>query len=435
MSSALVIVISAVVLQTPATPKGSAPVIPINLDESKVHPYTLPDPLTTSDGRRVSTKSDWPTRRAELVALFESQVYGRIPAPSHPIAPRYRVRSETTEALGGKAIRREIAIEFTNQDDGPGMDLLLYIPKATPRAPVFLGYNFSGCQTLEDDPTITPSRSSHDPKARANAQAAAKQARGADRAQWPLERILARGYAVATACYSDIDPDHDDGFANGVHPLFYQSGQTRPAADEWGSIGAWAWGLSRALDYLETVSEIDPRRVAVMGHSRLGKSALWAGARDERFALVVSLQSGCGGAALSKRDFGENVARINTSFPHWFCANFRRYNGHEDALPIDQHELIALIAPRPVLVCSAAGDSWADPRGEFLAAHAADPVYKLLGTDGLATPEMPEPAPHQLIKSTIGYHIRPGGHAVTSDDWDVLMNFAEIHLGARPGPR
>lgn len=434
MSASLFVLVAAVVAQTHSASKGSAPVIHINLDESKVHPYSLPDPLTTTAGRKVATKSDWLARRAELLALFESQVYGKTPVPPRPVVPRFRVRSEDKEALGGKAIRRQIAIEFTDRDEGPGMDLLLYIPKATPRAPVFLGLNSSGNQTLEIDPAITPSRSIGDPRTRSTQEEAARQARGVDQAEWPVERIVARGYALATVCYADLDPDYDDGFANGIHPLFYKPGQTRPAADEWGSIGAWAWGLSRALDYLETVHEIDPRRVAVLGHSRRGKTALWAGARDQRFAMVVSIQSGCGGAALSKRDFGETVARINTSFPHWFCTNFREYNNHEDALPIDQHELIALIAPRPVLVCSAAGDLWADPKGEFLAARAADPVYKLLGTDGLAASEWPEPEPHQLIKSTIGYHIRPGGHSVTRDDWDVLMNFADAHLTPKQDP-
>jgi hypothetical protein len=410
---------------------------PRNFDESKVGSYTLPDPLLSTTGEKVLTTAQWiDERRPEILRLFESRVYGKVPKPASPIEPKFELRSEDKQALSGIAIRREVSILFSEKPDGPRMDLLLYLPKRADnatRVPVFLGLNFGGNHTIHSDPGITLSRQWMRDRVKGVVNhRATESSRGSDSSSWPVERILARGYALATAYYGDIDPDYDDGFKNGIHPLFYRPGQTQPAADEWGSIGAWAWGLSRALDYLETAPEVDPRKVVLMGHSRLGKTALWAGAQDARFAIVISVQSGCGGAALSRRIFGETVQHINTSFPHWFCANFRQYNGHEDALPIDQHELIALIAPRPVLVCSAQEDLWADPKGEFLGALAADPVYRLLGTDGLAATEMPVPARDQLVKTTIGYRIRPGKHEVTTDDWDAFIEFADHHF-KRPG--
>jgi hypothetical protein len=421
MKSLLALIFCFVTLQLPAqfTP---------NYDEDKVPDFELPPLLRTENGKNISSTKEWEElRRPEILALFESQVYGKIPA--NEVSVTFKLLEYSRVALNGKAVRKQVALIFSGESGSHEVNLLLYLPKNTNGpVPVFLGYNFYGNHTIFPDPAILISDCwvENVPNYNIFNHQADSRSRGVRTYRWPVIRLLERGYGIAVMCYHDIDPDYDDGFRNGIHEQFYQEGQM-PQKDEWGSISTWAYGLSKAMDYFEIDPEVDQSRVAMIGHSRLGKTSLWAGARDNRFALVISNESGCGGAALSRRKFGETVERINTSFPHWFCDNFNQYNDHEDALPVDQHELIALIAPRPVYIASAEGDEWADPRGEFLSGYDAGEVYQLYGLKGIGTEKMP--AVNTPIKTGyVGYHIRSGDHDLTYYDWEQFMDFADYFL-------
>jgi len=398
-----------------------------NDDESKMQPYSLPDPLVCADGTKVTDATTWrEKRRPELLKLFENEVFGRTPI-GRPATMKSVLVSEKKDARGGKSLRREIDVLFFGKADGPRMRMLIYTPAAaTKPVPVILGLNFRGNHTVTDekDITLTESWVPNDEAAGISNHKASEATRGCEKEQWQIDYALDHGYGVATAYYGDIDPDYDDGFKNGVHAV-----TGVPKDGEWGSIGTWSWALSRAMDTLETTTGIDPKKVIVMGHSRLGKTALWAGAQDERFALIISNDSGHGGAALSRRKFGETVKRLNTVFPHWFGYGYRKWNDRENECPIDQHELIALIAPRPVLIHSATDDQWADPKGEFLGGLGADPAYRLLGTDGLAATEWPHA--QKLIDSRIGYYLRPGEHGVTLEDWKSYVAFATRQLAQK----
>jgi len=400
-----------------------------NYDERRVPTYALPDPLVMSDGARVTDGRTWRSRRrSEVLELLRTHVYGRSPV-GRPANMLFEVFDLDRKALDGLATRKQVAVRFTGRGDGPAMDILVFLPNAAKRpTPTFVLLNFGGNHTIHSDPAIKLSESWMRPGAGVVDNRATEESRGKSSSRFPVEQILRRGYGLATIYYGDIDPDFHDGFKNGVHPAFDIPSEGGRASDAWGSIGAWAWGLSRAMDYFETDADIDHGKVAVLGHSRLGKTALWAGAQDERFAMVISNNSGCGGAALSRRRFGETVQRINTSFPHWFCENFRKYNGREDELPVDQHMLIALIAPRPAYVASADEDLWADPRGEFLACKHAEPVYKLLGVKGLGVDRMPG-LDQPVQGGSIGYHVRSGRHNLSEYDWQQYMRFADAHLG------
>ncbi|HET9826821.1 MAG TPA: hypothetical protein VFP87_15885 [Chitinophagaceae bacterium] len=401
--------------------------IVINKDEAKVPPYTLPDPLQSPDGKRVATSRQWlQTQRSAMLKLFAQNVYGRM--PGKPKNMTFKISSVDPNALHGVAIRKQVTIFFTADESGPSMDLLLYLPKSARKAvPVFMGLNFYGNQTINADTGIRiSSRWMPDEENRGIINNRATEAsRGKDASKWAVDEIIRRGYGLATAYYGDLEPDHPDGWRTGIRTTMKK--ELGINENEWAAIGAWAWGLSRMMDYLETDRAVDATRVVITGHSRLGKACLWAAANDQRFAIVVSNDSGEGGAALSKRWFGETIEKINTSFPHWFVEAYKNYNKHPELLPVDQHILLALMAPRPLYVASASEDLWADPHGEFLSAKNAEPVYALFGKKGLGVSDMP-PVDHP-VGETIRYHIRTGKHDFTLYDWQQYLDFADKQFG------
>ncbi|SBW01649.1 conserved exported hypothetical protein [uncultured Dysgonomonas sp.] len=399
----------------------------LNYDESKIPPYTLPELLVSEDGEKITTEAQWiEKRRPEILSLFETQVYGK--SPEHPKGLHFEVLSEDRYTIGNMATRKEIAVYFT-EDEKHFMTILMYIPnKRNGSVPLFFGLNFKGNHTVNEDANITESITRMKPRKDGDGEVRPHMfKRGEAASRWPVEMLIANGYGLATVYRGDIDPDYDDGFQNGVHPLFYKEGQAKPESDEWGTLAAWAWGMSCAMDYFETDEDIDATKVAVVGHSRHGKTALWAGAIDQRFAMAISNDSGCGGAALFRRRIGETVNKINSLFPHWFCENFKQYNNKEDELPVDQHQLIALMAPRPVYIASAVEDLWAGPKGEFLSGLYASPVYQLFGLTGMTVDEMPE-VDDPVTNGYIGYHVRTGNHDIKLYDWQQFVKFADRHF-------
>jgi hypothetical protein len=395
-------------------------------EESQVPEYKLPDVLTCQNGRTVKSAKIWfKKRRPEILKLFTNEVYGKV--PGQLAISEVKVWESADDALNGFARRKQLSLFFRKGERNLEVNVLMYLPKTMEKVPVFLAYNFTGNHTICSDPNIrlTESWVANNPSIGIVNNQVTEQSRASDSQSWPVEEIIKAGYGLVTLYYGDIDPDKDD-FSDGIQPFFYREGQTYPESDEWGSIAAWSWGLSRVMDYLELEPLVDSKKVVVLGHSRLGKTALWAGATDQRFSIVISNESGCGGAALSRRKFGETVEAINTQFPHWFCDNFHEYNGKEELLPVDQHMLLALIAPRPLYVASAEEDKWADPRGEFLSAKYASAVYELLGLEGLPVKEMPEV--NHPVMGTIGYHIRSGKHNLMQYDWQQYILFANKHF-------
>jgi hypothetical protein len=375
-----------------------------NYDEAAIKPFELPDALATAKGH-VRTAREWTRRRAEILELFRTHVYGR--RPGRPPQLRFHTIEEKP-AMDGAATLKRIAIRSTHEGRKHEFELRLFLPTATRgRAPLFLLMN-NRAETNTD-----PTRASKSPF-------------------WPAEEMIARGYAIAALQVADLAPDDRQRYRDGVIRLFEGETTGDRAGGAWAALAAWGWGASRAMDYFETDARIDARRVALVGHSRGGKAALWAGAEDERFAIVISNESGEGGASLTRRNFGETLGRITESFPHWFTPNYKSFAGREERLPIDQHMLLGLIAPRGVYVASADEDLWSDPRGEFLALAHASPVFALWG-DAAVKPDAMPPLERPLVVGRRGYHVRAGGHDLTVYDWQRFADFADAVWKRRPG--
>jgi hypothetical protein len=370
-----------------------------NYYEEKVPDYNLPDPLITNNGKKVTSPRLWrKVRRQEILELFRENVYGRVPVT--PYDKSFTIINEDRNAMDGAATLKQVDITITADQKSLVIHLTLFVPNNTQKpVPLYLLIN-------NRDPANT------DPTRKEKSEF------------WPAEEVIARGYGIAAFSNADVDPDNFDDFRNGIHGVL-DRGERK--GDAWGTIAAWAWGASRCMDYFETDKDVNDKKIAVVGHSRGGKTALWAGAEDERFALVISNESGCGGAALARRRFGETVARINSSFPHWFCSNYKKYGNNEDALPVDMHMLMALIAPRAVYVTSASEDLWADPRGSYLSLYHSVPVFRLLKTGTVLSEAMP-PMNKQIISGKVAYHVRDGAHNLLLKDWNWFMDFSDIVL-------
>ena len=380
----------------------------VNYDEARIPRYDLPDPLVTAEGKPVTTADQWRNiRRPQILSLFASFIYGAVPVPPDPIAQTYHVIKEDKSFMGGKVTKLDVSIRFKNRKGTAVTPGLVFLPN-TDKEPVPAFMMLSCDNPRGGSFNLSSSR------------------KGYLRNGVPLGQLVDQGYAYVSVYHGDLVGHNEVSFSGGIHKLFYRDGQSFPKAHEWGVLTANGWTGMRALDYLETNDRVDASRVAVMGHSKMGKATLWAAAQDQRFAMAISAQSGCGGAALWRRKYGETMSKLNR-FPHWLSINARKFNDHEDDLPVDQHMLLSLIAPRPVYVASGTADTWADPHGEFQSANHAGPVYKLLGKKPLSTTKLPSPN-QPLLDGDIGYHIRTGGHSVEPYDWQQFIKFADRHL-------
>ena len=370
-----------------------------NYYEDKVPAYTLPDILTSAKGEKITSAELWNNvRRPELMELFRENIFGRVPATK--FKESFKVISTDRTALEGMATQKQVEILIEAGEKTLSFGLTLFTPNNVKQpAAVFLLI----------DPWFAEINNPH-----------WKQ----NNEYFPVKEAIKRGYGMAVFNAAQLDPDTFDNFKNGIHAVLDQ--EPRPS-DAWGTLAAWAWGSSRCVDYLVTDKDVASGKIAVVGHSRAGKTALWAGAEDTRFAMVVSNESGAGGAALARRRFGETVARLNTSFPHWYCSNYNKYSNKEDELPVDMHMLLALTAPRALYVDCADEDLWGDPKGSYLSLYNALPVFKLLGRNSYLPETMPE-LNKQVISGRVGFHIRDGAHNLLLKDWNWIMDFADKNL-------
>jgi hypothetical protein len=396
---------------------------PVNYQEERVGSYTLPDLLVCADGTRVTGAGSWmKKRRPELLKLIEELQFGRMPAP--PPSIRFTVSDKGTPAFNGKARRKQVTVYLAKDSDAHKMNLLIYLPaRARKPAPLLLNISFAAPNQLTDDPGVLVGEIWREGKK-------IKADQPGRFGKLNIEQFMDAGIGLATVYYGDIEPDFIDGIKYGIRGQYLKPGQTRPAADEWGAISAWAWGLSRALDYFEKDKEIDSRRIALQGASRLGKTVLWAGARDTRFKAVIASISGEGGAAISRRNFGETIQHITapSRYHYQFAANYHSYGDKVSQLPIDAHTLIAMMAPRPLLLQTGSTDYWSDPKGEFLSAVAAEPVYRLFGEKGPGTTRMPAAGDTSLLINRLGYYMHEGGHTVLPEDWSHFIDYLKRHL-------
>ena len=405
------------------SPSDTVAGIPVNYTEANVGSYTLPDPLKCSDGQIVKNSNTWfYKRRKEIVNLFEQNQFGV--TPKDKIKVNYDIFERAGSAFDNSAERTQVTLNLSGNQKEKKIDLLYYIPtNATKPVPVLLYISFQANSQLIDDSQIKEGFIWNREKQRVPA------GRKSFFGKFNVRSILESGFGFATVYYGDIEPDFADGYKYGVRSLFKENEDTAlNKPDAWGSIAVWSWGLSRILDYFETDKRIDADSIIIMGVSRLGKTVLWAGALDERFASVIAVCSGESGATLSRRNYGETIAHIAspTRFSYWFAPKYQEYGKDVNSLPVDGHMLISLIAPRPLLLITGNTDKWSDPYGEYLAAKAAEPVYELLGKKGLETEKMPSPG--KPVLNNIGFFMHEGGHGMVKEDWKVILSFLEKHF-------